>query len=73
MQAGVASDTLASLAVGTVNVLGTLVAASIIERSGRTTLLKNSYLGQGLAMFFMAAGFSLPALQVSLLRVLHKH
>ncbi|GAX75105.1 hypothetical protein CEUSTIGMA_g2549.t1 [Chlamydomonas eustigma] len=62
-QAGVASDTLASLAVGTVNVLGTLVAASIIERSGRTTLLKNSYLGQGLAMFFMAAGFSLPALQ----------
>jgi hypothetical protein len=64
VQAGVASDTLASLSIGVVNVLGTVVAASIIEKSGRTTLLKNSYIGQGLAMFFMAAGFSIPALQV---------
>jgi len=63
-QAGVASDTLASLAVGVTNAIGTIVAASIIEKTGRTTLLKNSYLGQGLAMFFMAAGFSIPALQV---------
>ncbi len=63
-QAGVASDTLASLAVGVTNLLGTIVAGAIIEKSGRTVLLKNSYIGQGLAMFFMAAGFSLPALQV---------
>ena len=59
-----ASDTLASLAVGVTNAIGTIIAATIIEKTGRTTLLKNSYVGQGLAMFFMAAGFSIPSLQV---------
>lgn len=58
-----ASGTLASVAVGATNVLGTIVAGSIIEKAGRTTLLSNSYLGQAAAMFAMAAGFSLPALK----------
>lgn len=62
-QAGVTSDTLASLAVGATNVLGTLIAASIIEKQGRTTLLTNSYMGQAAAMFAMAAGFTIPALK----------
>ncbi|KAL6760297.1 general substrate transporter [Haematococcus lacustris] len=64
-QAGVTSDTLASAAVGATNVLGTLVAASIIERAGRKQLLVNSYLGQAGAMVLMAAGFALPALKDS--------
>lgn len=34
MQAGVTSDTLASAAVGATNVLGTVVAGSIIEGTG---------------------------------------
>jgi hypothetical protein len=54
---------MASLAVGVTNVIGTIIAASIIEKAGRTTLLSNSYLGQAVAMFAMAAGFSLPALK----------
>uniref|UniRef100_A0A7R9YSH1 Major facilitator superfamily (MFS) profile domain-containing protein n=1 Tax=Chlamydomonas euryale TaxID=1486919 RepID=A0A7R9YSH1_9CHLO len=61
--AGVTSDTLASLAVGATNVLGTVIAASIIEKAGRTSLLSLSYLGQGLSMFAMALGFTLPVLQ----------
>lgn len=36
-----ASDTLASAAVGATNVIGTVVAASIIERAGRKQLLVN--------------------------------
>jgi len=62
-QAGVTSDTLASAAVGATNVIGTIIAASIIERAGRKQLLINSYLGQAAAMFVMAAGFTLPALK----------
>ncbi|KAG2498051.1 hypothetical protein HYH03_003812 [Edaphochlamys debaryana] len=62
-QAGVASDTLASAAVGATNVLGTVVAAGLMDRAGRKQLLSNSFLGQAACMFAMAAGFSLPALQ----------
>ncbi|KAF5832364.1 general substrate transporter [Dunaliella salina] len=61
-QAGVQSDTLASAAVGVTNVLGTVVAASIIEKAGRKQLLANSYLGQAAAMLLMAFGFASPAL-----------
>jgi hypothetical protein len=35
LQAGVTSDALASAAVGATNVLGTVIAASIIEKAGR--------------------------------------
>ncbi|KAG2436948.1 hypothetical protein HXX76_006464 [Chlamydomonas incerta] len=62
-QAGVTSDALASAAVGATNVLGTLVAASLMERAGRKQLMAGSFMGQAAAMFAMAAGFSLPALQ----------
>eukprot|EP00983_Pelagomonas_calceolata_P023040 725586-Pelagomonas_calceolata.AAC.7 len=43
-------------------VLGTVVAASIIEKAGRKQLLVNSYLGQAAAMLLMAFGFASPAL-----------
>ncbi len=56
LQAGVTSDTLASAAVGATNVLGTVLAASLIEGQGRKQLLVGSYLGQGVAMLVMAAG-----------------
>ncbi|KXZ57026.1 hypothetical protein GPECTOR_1g927 [Gonium pectorale] len=62
-QAGVTSDALASAAVGATNVLGTVVAAGLMDRAGRKQLLSNSFLGQAVCMFAMAAGFSLPALQ----------
>lgn len=42
--------------------LGTVVAATIIEKAGRKQLLVNSYLGQAAAMLLMAAGFVSPAL-----------
>lgn len=45
-QAGVASTTLASAAVGATNVLGTMVAASLMDKAGRKQLLTNSFLGQ---------------------------
>ncbi|GLC50831.1 hypothetical protein PLESTB_000436800 [Pleodorina starrii] len=62
-QAGVSSDALASAAVGATNVLGTIVAAGLMESAGRKQLLANSFVGQAAAMFAMAAGFSLPSLQ----------
>lgn len=62
-QAGVTSDTLASAAVGATNVLGTLLAAGIIEKAGRKQLLVGSYVGQAAAMLTMAAAFTLPALK----------
>lgn len=43
-------------------VLGTVVAATIIEKAGRKQLLVNSYIGQAAAMLLMAAGFVSPAL-----------
>eukprot|EP00201_Polytomella_parva_P016169 CAMPEP_0175050930 /NCGR_PEP_ID=MMETSP0052_2-20121109/7518_1 /TAXON_ID=51329 ORGANISM="Polytomella parva, Strain SAG 63-3" /NCGR_SAMPLE_ID=MMETSP0052_2 /ASSEMBLY_ACC=CAM_ASM_000194 /LENGTH=628 /DNA_ID=CAMNT_0016315159 /DNA_START=128 /DNA_END=2014 /DNA_ORIENTATION=- len=62
-EAGVANGALASAAVGATNVIGTLLAMSLIERLGRKQLLSNSFLGQAACMFAMAAGFSIPALQ----------
>ncbi|MEW5301739.1 MAG: hypothetical protein WDW36_004577 [Sanguina aurantia] len=61
--AGVVSDTAASAAVGVTNVLGTIVAAWLMDRAGRKQLLGGSFLGQASAMFIMAAGFSLAALK----------
>ena len=40
------SDALASAAVGATNVLGTLVAASLMERAGRKQLMAGSFMGQ---------------------------
>uniref|UniRef100_A0A1D1ZMN6 Major facilitator superfamily (MFS) profile domain-containing protein n=1 Tax=Auxenochlorella protothecoides TaxID=3075 RepID=A0A1D1ZMN6_AUXPR len=61
-RAGFHSGTLASAAVGTVNVLGSLLAASVIERVGRRHLLSWSWVGMGASMLLMAAGMRLPAL-----------
>lgn len=53
---------MASAAVGATNVLGTLIATTLIERAGRKQLLLQSYGGMALAMLLMAAGFVVPAL-----------
>ena len=42
--------------------LGTVVAAGLMERAGRKQLLGLSFAGMGLSMLAMAAGLSLPAL-----------
>ncbi len=55
-QAGVKSGQLASAVVGTINVLGTVVAASLMDKFGRKQLLSTSFSGMGLAMLSMAAG-----------------
>lgn len=61
--AGITSGTLASAAVGATNVIGTLVAASMMESAGRKQLLSNSFVGQGVAMLAMAAGFGMISLK----------
>ena len=43
--------------------VGTLVAASIIERAGRKQLMVSSFIGQAAFMALMALGFSTPQLQ----------
>ena len=60
--AGVTSDTLASAAVGAVNVLATAAAAPSLDARGRRPLLLASFLGMGLAMTVLAAVLSLPIL-----------
>ena len=52
------SGTVASAVVGTINVLGTVLAASLIERFGRKQLLSVSFSGMGLCMLLMSAGKS---------------
>lgn len=42
--------------VGTINVLGTVVAASLMDKFGRKQLLSTSFSGMGVAMLSMAAG-----------------
>jgi len=60
--AGVASDTLASAAVGLVNVLATSAAAPSLDARGRRPLLLLSFLGMAASMGALAAALSLPAL-----------
>ena len=62
MQAGIASAALASAAVGVTNVVGTVVAASLMDRAGRKQLLTLSFTGMGLSMLVMAAGLGLESL-----------
>jgi len=59
--AGVSNGAAASAAVGAVNVLGSAVAASLMDRAGRLTLLTASFGGMAAAMLVMAAGLGLPA------------
>ncbi|KAK9796344.1 hypothetical protein WJX73_010696 [Symbiochloris irregularis] len=58
-KAGITSGALASAAVGAINVLGTVVAASLMDKAGRKQLLTLSYTGMGLAMLAMSAGLGL--------------
>jgi len=62
-QAGVANATVASAAVGLVNILGTVVAGSLVDRAGRKQLLSGSMAGMGTFMLLLAASMSVPALQ----------
>lgn len=60
--AGISSGALASAAVGLINVIGTVGAASLMDRAGRKELLRLSFTGMGLCMFAMALGLALPSL-----------
>ena len=62
MQAGIQNAATASAAIGAVNVIGTLIAGSLIEKAGRVQLLTVSFGGMALSMFAMVAGRTLPAL-----------
>ena len=59
--AGIQSDALASAAVGVINVLGTIGAASLIEKTGRKDLLRLSFAGMGACMLTMSLGLAVPA------------
>jgi|APGre2960657444_1045066.scaffolds.fasta_scaffold00345_9 sugar porter (SP) family MFS transporter len=60
--AGLGSDTLASAAVGVVNVVGTAVAARSLDRAGRRPMLLASFAGMAAAMLLLSATLSLPLL-----------
>ena len=46
LQAGITSGALASAAVGAINVLGTVIAASLMDKAGRKQLLTTSFAGE---------------------------
>ena len=58
------SQALASAAVGAINVFGTVVAGSLVDRAGRKQLLLVSFLGMAASMLAMSAGLALPQLAV---------
>ena len=61
-KAGVANGALASAVVGLANVLGTALAAALMDRAGRVQLLTASFGGMAASMLAMAAGLGIPAL-----------
>ena len=65
MQAGIQNAATASAAIGLVNVVGTIIAGSMIEKAGRVQLLTVSFTGMCISMFAMVAGRSLPQLASS--------
>jgi len=62
-QAGVASASTASAAVGLVNVGGTILAGALMDKAGRKQLLGGSLIGMGLSMVLLAASMTLPVLR----------
>jgi sugar porter (SP) family MFS transporter len=60
--AGITSDVAASALVGAANVIGTTVASSMMDKSGRRTLLMGSYAGMSLAMLLLSLALSWSAL-----------
>lgn len=65
LQAGIQNAATASAAIGLVNVVGTIIAGSMIEKAGRVQLLTVSFTGMCISMFAMVAGRSLPQLASS--------
>ena len=65
VQAGIQNAATASAAIGLVNVVGTIIAGSMIEKAGRVQLLTVSFTGMCISMFAMVAGRSLPQLASS--------
>ena len=65
VQAGIQNAATASAAIGLVNVVGTVIAGSLIEKAGRVQLLTVSFTGMCISMFAMVAGRSLPQLASS--------
>ena len=65
LQAGIQNAATASAAIGLVNVVGTIIAGSLIEKAGRVQLLTVSFTGMCISMFAMVAGRSLPQLASS--------
>lgn len=63
-EAGIANATIASAAVGLMNILGTVVAGSFMDKAGRKQLLSGSFFGMGTAMLMLAASMTIPALKV---------
>jgi len=64
LQSGIQSQALASAGVGAINVLGTIIAGSLVDKAGRKQLLIPSFLGMAVSMIVMAAGHALPQLSV---------
>ncbi|KAG0583967.1 hypothetical protein KC19_3G175800 [Ceratodon purpureus] len=60
--AGITSDVAASALVGAANVIGTTVASSMMDKSGRRTLLMGSYTGMSLSMLLLSLALSWSAL-----------
>eukprot|EP00249_Psilotum_nudum_P028865 c38842_g1_i1 orf=440-2113(-) len=61
--AGIASDVAASALVGAANVLGTMVASSLMDKQGRKKLLITSFLGMAASMVVLSLGLSWQALE----------
>jgi sugar porter (SP) family MFS transporter len=61
-EAGIQNAALASAAVGLTNVVGTIIAGSIIEKAGRKQLLNISFAGMGVSLAALAAGAYFPQL-----------
>ncbi|KAL9297508.1 hypothetical protein ACSQ67_023404 [Phaseolus vulgaris] len=56
--AGISSDVAASALVGASNVLGTMVASSLMDKKGRKSLLIISFSGMGASMLLLSVSFT---------------
>ncbi|CAI5491274.1 unnamed protein product [Closterium sp. Naga37s-1] len=58
--AGIQSGAMASVAMGTLNLVASLVCSALIDRVGRKALITGSFIGMGLCMAVQAAAQVLP-------------
>uniref|UniRef100_A0A7N0ZSY7 Major facilitator superfamily (MFS) profile domain-containing protein n=1 Tax=Kalanchoe fedtschenkoi TaxID=63787 RepID=A0A7N0ZSY7_KALFE len=56
--AGIASDVAASALVGAANVIGTMIASSLMDRQGRKSLLMTSFSGMAASMLLLSFSFT---------------